>query len=217
MVFSQLLFCWPAKLVCSQGMPAVVGGWGTRMNWGKEDWRVSFLIHWWWDESTQGDDRSFSAIHLIWGLGLDLQEQKKFGSNSHSTCYSGRSSPWVSRVCLLNLGTDAKQWVGWGRLDGKTYGTCRRWHQWGREGCHRCSAAELVVILENRIWRRLGFKREERKSFSGSRDLWVSRGNIVEFGVRIKRWIRRGRLGGDDLWEPQELWTLANSSHPCFH
>lgn len=55
----------------------------------------------------------------------------------------------------------------------------------------RCSAAELVVILGNRIRRKLGFKKEEicrqHTCFSGSHYLWVSSGGIVEFGVRIKR------------------------------
>lgn len=51
--------------MCSQGMPADVGGWDAETCWGKGDWRVSFLIHWWWDEITQGDYISFSAIYLV--------------------------------------------------------------------------------------------------------------------------------------------------------
>lgn len=34
--FSEDLFPWPAQLVCSQGMPADLEGWGNEMSWRKD-------------------------------------------------------------------------------------------------------------------------------------------------------------------------------------
>jgi hypothetical protein len=62
-----------------------------------------------------------------------------------------RSSLWVIRGYLLDLGSWAKQQVRGGRLDGKVWET--QGDREGREGCHKYSAAALGMKLEGWFWK----------------------------------------------------------------
>ena len=44
--------------------------------------------------------------------------------------------------------------------------------------------------------------------FLGTSGLWAYRKYLLEFGGGIKQYIGRGRLWGEDLWNPQEIWPL---------
>lgn len=68
-------------------------------------------------------------------------------------CCPGRSGPWISWVCLLQLGTGTKQQVGVGRLEDL-------WDPQGmglgsKGGYHRCSTPGLGMKLGTHIHRAL--------------------------------------------------------------
>lgn len=87
-------------------MPVSVEGWDTGMSWGKEGWRISLRsIGGGVREERERDYNMFAATEL----GLRLEDWisgtvDKEWVHFQPTC-PGRSSPWVSRGCLLELGS----------------------------------------------------------------------------------------------------------------
>lgn len=65
------------------------------------------------------------------------------------TCCPDRSSPWVSRRCLLGLRSGKEQQVGGGRLEAEGLWDPQEMGAGGRVGCQGCSAPELAVRLED--------------------------------------------------------------------
>lgn len=87
------LFAWPAQLVYSQLMPAVVGCWDTGMSYGKESWRRS---SWHFGDGVRGkrDQKVFYYIagDKVWGL--DLGEKKQVWICNQPTYWLDWSIPW---------------------------------------------------------------------------------------------------------------------------
>lgn len=83
--------------------------------------------------------------------GLELEGQKEVKICSQHTCSPGRSAPWISRGCLMELGARIKQSVEKRDWEGKNSGFHQSLGQRNREGCSRCSVAKLGVRLRDSV------------------------------------------------------------------
>lgn len=98
------LFPWPAKMVCSQGMPAGAGGWDNEMSWGKKSWKRRSL----WSPKDRVKVESPLLFFCraeeeteeikIWGT------ERKVNISSQLTCFPGRVGLCVKRDACWNWG-----------------------------------------------------------------------------------------------------------------
>lgn len=59
--------------------------------------------------------------------------------------------------------------------------------------------------LDRQDWEEREWICSQPTCFPGRSGLWVSRESLLEFGVEIKQWVARRRLGGKVLWGPQGM------------
>lgn len=110
-------------------------------------------------------------------------------------CCSGKSSPWLSRECLLWLRFRIKQQVNRKVRRGRSTG-CTGDGGRGKEKGHRHSAAELGMSLEDWIW---GTEREEKVYLVFWHGWLVSRGCLLELGAGKKQQVEGSGVEGEDL------------------
>ena len=83
-----------------------------------------------------------------------------------------------------------------GDYKGKICGIYRGWVQGGREGCGRCSVAELTIRLGDFMWRNRGRSEGVRSAsrFPGRRGLQFCKECPVELGAGVRQWVREGSI-----------------------
>lgn len=107
-----------------------------------------------WGQRGKGDCSRQSATELGARPGDWIWRSRRTGvALCQPICCPGRSGPWISWVCLLQLGTGTKQQVEVGRME-------NLWDPQGmglgsKEGYHRCSSSELGMKLGTHIHRAL--------------------------------------------------------------
>lgn len=118
------LFTWPSHLVYSEGMPADVGDWVTGMIWGRKGWRrwsLLLLGNKVIKEMETIENFLLQSWEWEWGYWISGAEDVLFCLLS--ICCLGRSCPWFSRGCPLELVSWTKQ-----HIEGKRIGINGLWY-----------------------------------------------------------------------------------------
>lgn len=137
------LFSWCVHRECLLVLEAGVLGWLV----GRKLEKKIFVVCWEWSPRGKGNHSKFPGDEAgcgDWILGA-LDEVW--------VCLQPTCCLWVSRGCLLELGSGRKQQVGGGKLGGEGLWKMHMWVGW-KKGYSWCSIALLGMRLGVQSWNR---------------------------------------------------------------